>query len=207
VIDWTERRNQVEVRTDRQTYTCHRLVITAGAWAGKVLADLQALLTPERQVMLWVQPRRPQYFQPATFPVFYMQTAEGSFYGFPVYSVPGFKIGKYHHLKQEVDPDTIDRECHAEDERILREGIRRYFPDANGATMAMKACMFTNTRDEHFIIERRSGLPAITFAAGFSGHGFKFCSVVGEILAELVLDGGTRHDISLFASSRLFEER
>jgi sarcosine oxidase len=85
---------------------------------------------------------------------------------------------------------------------VLRDGICRYFPDADGPTLAMKTCIFTNTRDEHFIITRPAG-SRITVAAGFSGHGFKFCSVVGEIMAELALDGGTRHDISLFAPDRL----
>ena len=198
VIDWTERRGSIEVRTDRGTYTCHQLVVTAGPWAGKMLAGLQPLLTPERQVTLWVRPRRPEYFQPATFPVVYMHTPEGSFYALPSHEGSGFKIGRYHHLGQRVDPDTMDRECHAEDEGVLRDAVHRYFPDADGPTLAMKTCLFTNTPDEHFIITRLGG-SSITVAAGFSGHGFKFCSVVGEILAELALDGGTRHDISLFA--------
>jgi sarcosine oxidase len=177
-------------------------VVTAGAWTAKLLASMQSMLSPERQVMLWLQPHRPEYFQPATFPVVYMHAPEGGFYAFPSYGGAGFKIGKYHHLGQQVDPDTMDRDCHDEDERILREGVRHYFPDADGPTLAMKTCLFTNTRDEHFIIDRAAG-SRITVAAGFSGHGFKFCSVVGEILAELALDGATRHDISLFAPNRL----
>jgi len=200
VLDWTERDGHVDVRTDHTTYTCRQLIVTAGAWAGKLLKDLRPMLTPERQVMLWVAPLRPEYFQPATFPVVYMHTAEGSFYALPSHQGSGVKFGKYHHLEQRVDPDAMDRECHAEDERVLREGVRRYFPDADGPTLAMKTCLFTNTPDEHFVITRLAG--AITVAAGFSGHGFKFCSVVGEILADLALDGGTRHDISLFARDR-----
>jgi sarcosine oxidase len=200
VLDWTERRDGVDVRTDHGTYSCRQLIVTAGAWAGKLLARLQPLLVPERQVMLWVQPLRPEYFEPSTFPVVYMHAQEGSFYVLPSYQGSGVKIGRYHHLRQRVDPDTMDRECHVEDERILRAAIR-YFPDAGGATLAMKTCLFTNTPDEHFIITRLG--TSITVAAGFSGHGFKFCSVVGEILADLALDGGTRHDISLFAPNRL----
>src|SRR2546423_14272492 len=97
----------------------------------------------------------------------------------------------------------MDRECHAEDEEVLRQAVRRYFPDANGPTLAMKTCLFTNTRDEHFVIDVAATNPRIAVAAGFSGHGFKFCSVVGEILADLALDGATRHDISLFSIDRL----
>jgi sarcosine oxidase len=202
VLHWTERGGDVDVRTDRATYSCRQVIVTAGAWAGKLLQDLHAMLTPERQVMLWVQALRPEYFQPATFPVVYMHAAEGSFYALPSHEGSGVKFGKYHHLEQRVDPDAMDRECHPEDERVLREGVRRYFPDADGPTLAMKTCLFTNTPDDHFIITRLPGAP-VTVAAGFSGHGFKFCSVVGEILAELALDGGTRHDISLFTQDRL----
>ena len=201
VLDWNERADGVEVRTDRDTYACRQLVVTAGAWTGKLLDGLQPMLTPERQVMLWLQPRRPEYFQPATFPVVYLHASDGSFYGLPSHEGSGFKFGKYHHLNQQVDPDRMDRDCHAEDEGVLREGVRRFFPDADGPTLAMKTCIFTNTADEHFVIDRLAG-SSITVAAGFSGHGFKFCSVVGEILAELALDGGSRHDISLFAPGR-----
>jgi sarcosine oxidase len=202
VRDWNDRGDSVDVRTDRGTYSCRQLIVTVGAWTGKLPTGLQSVLTPERQVMIWIQPRRPEYFQPATFPVVYLHAPEGSFYGLPAHDGAGFKFGKYHHLGQDVDPDTMDRECHDEDERVLRESVQRYFPDACGPTLAMKTCIFTNTSDEHFVITRLAHSP-ITVAAGFSGHGFKFCSVVGEILAELALDGATRHDISLFAPNRL----
>ena len=85
---------------------------------------------------------------------------------------------------------------------MLREGLRRYFPDADGPTLAMKVCLFTNTSDEHFILDRHPDHPQVAIAAGFSGHGFKFCSVVGEILADLALDGATPHGIDLFRLDR-----
>jgi sarcosine oxidase len=203
VVGWTAGRDRVHVRTDRDVYEARRIVITSGPWASKLVPCLHKLLSVERQVMLWTQPLRPVRFEPDRFPVFYMQVREGRFYGFPVHEIPGFKIGKYHHRKQLVDPDTMDRRVDAEDEAVLRQAIRRYFPDADGPTMAMKVCLFTNTRDEHFIIDVLDDSPRVAIAAGFSGHGFKFCSVVGEVLADLTLDGGTRHDTSLFALSRL----
>jgi sarcosine oxidase len=135
--------------------------------------------------------------------VFYLHGDDGSFYGFPIVDDLGFKIGRYHHLHQVVDPDAVDRACHPEDEIVLRQAIQRYFPDADGPTVSLKTCLFTNTADEHFIIDALPGDPGIYVAAGFSGHGYKFCSVVGEILAELALDGSTRHDVSLFALDRL----
>jgi sarcosine oxidase len=136
-----------------------------------------------------------------------MAVPEGRFYGFPVYGIPGFKIGKYHHLKQLLDqPGQIDREIHPEDEEVLRAGIQRYFPDANGPTMAMKTCLFTNSPDEHFILDHHPDSANVCMAAGFSGHGYKFCSVVGEIMADLALEGGTRHEISEFSLKR-FDEK
>lgn len=203
VLGWDIQAAGVRVRTNRTTYAASRLVVTAGAWTTSVATHAAGLLTPERQVMLWSQPRRPEYFRVDNFPVFYIRMPEGGFYGFPIYAIPGMKIGKYHHRHETVDPDTMDRHAHLEDEEVVREGIRRYFPDADGPTMAMKTCLFTNTRDEHFIIDLLEHDPPIAIAAGFSGHGFKFCSVVGEILADLALDGGSRHEISLFSMKRL----
>jgi sarcosine oxidase len=202
VLDWRDREDGIDVRTDRGAYACRQLVVTAGAWTGQLINGLRGLLSPERQVMLWTEPRLPEYFVAARFPVVYLHAPDGSFYALPALDGAGFKFGKYHHLRQQVDPDTMDRECHDEDERVLREGLRRYFPDADGPTQAMKTCIFTNTSDEHFVITRPAG-SRMAVAAGFSGHGFKFCTVVGEILADLALDGGTRHDISLFAPDRL----
>ena len=111
-------------------------------------------------------------------------------------------MGKYHHLGEPIDPDDPDRECGPRDEAVLREFTERYFPDAAGPVMALKACMFTNTPDEHFLIDLHPAHPQVSFAAGFSGHGFKFCSVVGEIMADLATTGQTRHDIGMFRLDR-----
>jgi sarcosine oxidase len=199
---WHVSNGHVEVHTRRSTYRARRLVITAGPWAASQLPFLSGLAVPERQVVIWVQPRRPELFRVGRFPVFNMQAAEGHYYGVPIYSVPGVKLGKYHHLHQRVDPDAVDREIHLEDEQLLREGIARYLPDADGPAMALKTCVFTNSPDEHFILDRHPETPSVVLAAGFSGHGYKFCSVVGEIMADLAMDGGSRFDLSLFRLGR-----
>jgi sarcosine oxidase len=200
---WRADGARVHVTTASGTYEAGSLVVTAGPWVGELVPTLAALAIPERQVLLWAQPRRSEYFRSESFPVFTMQAPEGRFYGFPVSGVPGFKIGKYHHRRQSVRLDAIDRECYPEDEAVLREGLRRYFPDADGPTLAMKVCLFTNTSDEHFILDRHPDHPQVAIAAGFSGHGFKFCSVVGEIMADLVTEGTTQHKIDRFRLSRL----
>jgi sarcosine oxidase len=193
VIGWDASGGVVEVRTDRESYRARKLVITAGLWASQLCPLLRNLAIPERQVVLWAQSSRPELFQLGSFPVFNLEAPEGRFYGCPEYGVPGFKIGKYHHRRENVDPTSIDREIHSEDEAVLREGIRRYFPDADGPALAMKTCMFTNSPDEHFILDAHPEADNVYIAAGFSGHGFKFASVVGEIMTDLALDVGARY--------------
>jgi len=203
VRGWEARGDGVRVWTDTATYTAERLVLTVGAWARELVGPLlQGLAEPERQVLIWLGIRRPELFTPARFPVFNVLVPEGRFYGFPEWSVPGFKFGKYHHLAEQVDPDSIDRVANAADEAALRIFAERYFPDAAGATLDMQVCMFTNTPDEHFIVDVHPEYPQVSIAAGFSGHGFKFCSVIGEIMADLALDGATCHNIDLFRLRR-----
>jgi sarcosine oxidase len=203
VIGWDAGDTGVRVRTAAGEHRARRLVLTAGAWTGAVVPASAPALAPERQVMLWTEPLRPARFDVGVFPVFYINVPDGPFYGFPRHDGAGFKIGRYHHRGERVDPDAMNRGCDAEDEAVLRRGIRQYFPDADGPTLGMQTCLFTNTPDEHFAIDRLPDSPSVVVAAGFSGHGFKFCSVVGEILADLALDGGTRHDISIFGLGRL----
>ena len=204
VLDWAlgAGGSGVRVRTDRATYDADRLVVTAGPWASQLLPSLVRLAVPERQVLAWLQPQQPHLFTPQRFPVFNLAVDEGRFYGFPVFQIPGFKFGKYHHLEESVDPDRVDRECTPRDEAVLRTFAERYFPDGSGPTMALKVCMFTNSPDEHFIVDLHPEYPQVTLAAGFSGHGFKFCSVIGEILADLAQHRTTPHDISLFRLAR-----
>jgi sarcosine oxidase len=111
-----------------------------------------------------------------------------------------------HHRGQVVDPDVWDRSVvEPEDEAVLRAATSRYLPDADGPALTLKTCMFTNTPDEHFIIDTLPELPQVVAVSPCSGHGFKFASVVGEIAADLALEGDTDHDIDMFRIDR-FEE-
>ncbi len=202
ITSWEATGDGVRVSSDRAVYEADRLVVTAGAWAGKLVAELGATVTPERQVLGWFQPRDPALFQPSTFPVFNLSVDEGHFYGLPIHGAPGVKVGRYHHLEEACDPDAVDRECHPRDEEVLRSFVERYLPAGAGPTMALKACLFSNTPDEHFILDRHPEYAQVAIAAGFSGHGFKFCSVVGEIMADLTERGETSHDIGMFRLQR-----
>ena len=202
VLGWEIQNDSVSIRTNREVYSAARLVVTAGAWAAKLVPNVATYAIPERQVLGWFQPERPELFTPERFPVFGIWTEEGRYYGFPNYSVPGFKIGKSHHLFQKVDPDTMDREVHPEDEEVLRRFISRYFPLAAGELLDRKTCIYTNTPDEQFMIGVLPDQPQVSVAAGFSGHGFKFASVIGEIMADLAQNGVTNYDIELFRLDR-----
>lgn len=202
VTAWEAADGGVRVETDKGEYEADRLAIAAGAWTGKLVPDLADALEPERQVLAWLQPEVPDRFAPETFPVWNLQVPEGRFYGFPVFGVPGFKFGRYHHRDEVVDPDEMNREPTQADERVLREFAERYFPDGAGPTMRLQTCLFTNTPDEHFVVDTLPDRPNVAVAAGFSGHGFKFASVMGEVLADLALDGETDHEIGMFAIDR-----
>ena len=203
VLEWEPLEGGVRVRTDRGSYEADKLVVTAGAWDGELVDVLDGLAVPERQVLAWLQPTRPERFRPENFPVFNLLVDEGRFYGFPVHGVPGFKFGKYHHLEEVADPETLDRETHDYDEQLLRDFAERYFPDGCGPTMDLQACMFTNTPDNHFVIDLHPEYEQVSFASPCSGHGYKFASVIGEVMADLAETGITRHDISLFRLDRL----
>lgn len=202
VTHWKADGEGVRVITNRETYYADRLVLTAGPWTGKLLAAMHLPLQVERQVLGWFQPHQPELFQAGRLPVWGLVGDEGYAYGFPIYGVPGFKLGKYHHHRETVDPDTMNRTPDSRDEETLRAFLRRYFPLANGPTMALKSCIFTNTPDEHFILDHHPEWPQVILASTCSGHGFKMASVIGQILADLALAGKTKHPIDLFGLNR-----
>jgi sarcosine oxidase len=207
VLDWAAidgagEGEGVRVETDKRTYTADSLVLAAGAWNYTLADALDGLAVPERQVLAWFQPETPERFEPENFPVWNLGAPEGRFYGLPIYDVPGFKLGRYHHFDEQVDPDDWDREPNAADERLLRDFTGKYFPEAAGPTMGLATCLFTNSPDEHFIVDTLPEHPQVAVGAGFSGHGYKFASVIGEVLADLAWEGETDHPIDMFRLDR-----
>lgn len=202
VESWKHDEGGVTVRTDRGTYAADRLVVTAGAWTGQLFPSMADVLEPERQVLGWFQPTDPERFAPERCPVFVADVEEGHFYGVPSYEVPGFKVGKFNHLGETGTPDDLACEPDREDEHVLREFVEQYFPEAAGPTMGLSTCMFTNTPDGDFLLDVHPDYENVVVGAGFSGHGFKFASVVGEILADLTVDGETTHGIEPFRAAR-----
>ncbi|KAK9845939.1 hypothetical protein WJX81_006509 [Elliptochloris bilobata] len=197
-----EASGNVLVTTERGTYRGRRLVATAGAWIPRLVPQLQALCKVERQVVAWFGDAHPA-FSAEAFPVFVLHDEElGYYYGFPTHGNPGLKIGKFNHLQEEVDPDRQSREITPRDEEVMRAAVAKFFPQANGEMRHACVCVFTNTPDSHFIIDKHPEHPQVVVCSACSGHGFKFASVIGECLADLAQSGTTEHDISLHRLSR-----
>ncbi|TCP21302.1 N-methyl-L-tryptophan oxidase [Scopulibacillus darangshiensis] len=194
--------NGVKVQTKDKDYYADKLIITAGAWTGELLKDIKLALQPVRKVLGWFESDDGLY-NDARFPAFSFDLNNQLFYGTPSFGGSGVKIGR-HDAGQFVDPNKINREfgAHHSDEEDLRRFLNNYMPRAAGRLKQGKVCMYTRTPDEDFIIDSHPEYPHVAIAGGFSGHGFKFCSVVGEILSDLCLTGRTEHDLSPFSLSR-----
>ncbi|WP_244605603.1 N-methyl-L-tryptophan oxidase [Halorussus marinus] len=204
-VDWRPVGDGVEVTTERGRYRADRLVVAAGAWTGEVLPALREHLTPERRVMAWFRPEAPERFTPESFPVFIVDGEDHHTYGFPIHDVPGIKIGRTPEDPEAVDPDRMDREPTDAEAARLRAAVEAQFPAAAGTTLGLKTCLLTRSHDGHHYLGRHPDHPQVAVAAGFTGHGFKFCSAVGEALADLSVDGVVEreYDLDLFALDRL----
>ncbi len=203
VLRWHAASDRVQVETAGGRYEAGRLVIAAGAWAPVMLASLHMPLVIERQVVAWFRPVVLQAgFAPDRCPIHIWQTGQRFFYGFPSLDHESVKIAE-HAMGDPTTADDVRRGIAPEEiEEIREDFMARHMPAANGSLVSSTVCMYTMTPDTHFVIDRHPGHPNVAVACGFSGHGFKFAPVVGEILADLTLDGRTRHDISRFSAAR-----
>jgi sarcosine oxidase len=204
VQGWSETATGVTVTTAAGTYTAGQLVICPGAWAPQLLAELGIPITVERQVLYWLDPvggTAPFEDQP----IFINENANGmQIYGFPAIDGPdgGVKVA-FFRKGQECTPETIDRVVHPEEISAMRDRVTELLPALTGDCVHSATCMYSNTSDEHFVITRHPDYANVTVACGFSGHGFKFVPVVGEIVADLATTGTTAHPIALFDPQRL----
>jgi sarcosine oxidase len=197
------RASHVEVVTADARYQAGRVIVAAGAWMPKLLPDLAHVLRPEKRVLGWFSPRDPSPFALGRFPVFLIQDDADYWYGFPLYGKPAFKIAHHQHGHIKVDADTLDRmDVTPADEAFIRPALSRFLPAADGAMVDHAVCIYTMTPDEHFVIDTWPQDDRVLVASPCSGHGFKFATVTGEILADLAMHGTTRHDISLFRLGR-----
>jgi sarcosine oxidase len=196
------RRSGVCITTVREKIEADGAIIAAGPWMGKMLPHLHLPLSVTRQVVGWFAPEDAARFAPGRFPVFILETRHGVHYGLPFYGRSGVKVARHHHYNESVDPDTFSRQVTASDEAAIRAPLAEHLPDADGRVLAAQPCLYTMTPDGTFIIDRMPCFPHVVIASPCCGHGFKFSPVVGEIVADLVTQGSTAHDIGQFRLQR-----
>ena len=210
VFGWELTNQGVVVNTSEGNYTCSKIIVTAGPWSAKLMPTVKDNLTITRQTLMWIQPSEADSFRTPTFPCWFVvdKNQPGAYYGFPIADINdtknpiGFKFA-YHHPGSQTDPDQVDRQISEEDKKPLLDFIDQYIPKAKGQVLGVKTCLYSNSKDENFVIDF---LPEtngrVCFARGFSGHGFKFVSVIGEIMADLALHGKSDLPIEFLRANR-----
>ena len=209
VLEWKDDGSSIRVISSHGSYRCNTIVITSGSWTSKLIPKLPAKLKVTKQTLAWVNPKNPEQMSLGNFPCWFIDDpARGIFYGFPILPFENFggpiglKVAS-HTAGPVVDPDQVDRRVGAGDAETIRYLLSKYFPNAGDEIITLKTCLYTYTDDENFIIDHLPGYKKkVVIACGFSGHGFKFVSVVGEILADLALNGKTDLPIGFLALNR-----
>ena len=183
------------------TVRTKRLAICAGPWIGDIVAGCAAPVRVQRNVQLWFRPSVADYGIDR-FPAFLVERKQWPvpLYGFPDYGA-GVKAA-LHAYGEDTTARALDRAIRPADVDAVRAALDAWMPGAAGALIEGKACMYALTPDEHFIVDLHPDDRRVTIAGGFSGHGFKFAAVVGEIVADLVLAGRTSHPIDFLRLGR-----
>ncbi len=202
VRTWHAANGSVYLETSRNVYEAKRLVIAAGAWSVPLLAGLGIKLQLRRKSLYWYRPRTDDYRAERGFPGFLFDLPDGCFYGFPQIDEQGLKVAEHSGGQILTDPDNVDRQLDATDEARAVAFIQRHLPGVTAERMRHAVCMYTMSPDEHFILDRHPEFPEVAFAAGLSGHGFKFAGVLGEELARLALDGTRAPEAKFLAADR-----
>lgn len=203
VLEWQPRNRGVLVRTGSETYTAGKLLLSAGAWTKSLTHGANLPLVVERQVLLWFEPvSEREKFGPQHCPIFICEYADQRyFYGIPDLG-DGVKVA-IHHEGALTSPDDLDREVKPHEVEKVRSLLCQLLPGAAGRLLSSAVCMYTNTPDSHFIFDRHPAYEQVFVASPCSGHGFKFCPVMGELIATLFGGGDPAYDLSLFKIGRL----
>ena len=195
VLRWKPDGNAVEVVTDKETYSCANLVLSAGSWIKQLVPELP--LVVERQVLFWFASTRPEIFEPDRCPIHLWEHSPGKyFYGFPDVG-DGVKVAG-HHEGEITQPDKINRAVAQSEIAGMHAIAQPYMPALSDRCLESVVCMYTNTPDSHFLIDRHPQHPQILLVSPCSGHGFKFSAAIGEVVADLVVDRRSKFDLSLF---------
>jgi len=202
-VKWERDGEGVRVSTAKGEYHASRLLLSAGAWFNQLVAELNLPLVIERQVLLWFTPKtHPEHFAPPHCPIYIWEhEPDRIIYGFQNLG-EGVKVG-IHHEGEHTNPDHVRREVGADDINAMRGILRRIIPAIDTPPRATAVCLYTTTPDAHFLLDFHPHHPQVLLASLCSGHGFKFSSAFGEILTDLLLEGRSRFDLSLFRLERL----
>lgn len=192
----------VKIITEHTAFYAKKVIVTAGAWAAKLLPDLDLPIQPTRKTVGWFESPA-ELYNAAHFPSFYVEDHGKKYYGFPDLNGDGLKIGRSDG-GHAIDPNmqTQNFGHYETDEGELRTALETYMPHANGKLNQGKTCLYTISSDNNFIIDFHPDNNRVIFACGFSGHGFKFGSVMGEVLSQMAVAGQSQYDISIFSLER-----
>ena len=202
---WRVDGDGVVLETDRERYRADRLVLAAGSWIGQLLADLRLPLEIWRILHVHFEPERDDLFVAGRYPFALWEIPEGIYSAFPALPGQGVKFGR-HDTGEVCTPETARREVRPEEVESLRAMLNRFLPGAGGRVLWTLTCLYTMTPDHHFVIDRHPRYPHVVHASACSGHGFKFATVVGEILADLATEGTTPHRIEFLSAARFWRD-
>ncbi|MCA9240343.1 MAG: N-methyl-L-tryptophan oxidase [Planctomycetales bacterium] len=200
VVDWSYDAQCVRVRTEHEEWHAERLIIAGGAWAGGLLKELGLGLTIRRKSLFWFA--APAGHSPSDMPPYLFELPEGVFYGLPAIDDLGVKVGDHSAGTLLGKPEEINREIAPEEEAAVQGFLKQCLPGVSDQRTAHSTCYYTMSPDEHFMVDLHPQSPRVAFAAGLSGHGFKFTPVLGEALANLVMDHATDLPVGFLALNR-----
>jgi monomeric sarcosine oxidase len=202
VRSWSADGTGVSVHSDRGDFATKQLIIAAGPWAASLLAGVNVKLVVRRKSLFWFEASGSAYDASAGFPVFLYELPSGVFYGFPKIDSRGVKAAEHSGGHEIDDPLAVDRGIDTAESRRVANFLSACLPHVSSNVTDHSVCLYTMSPDEHFIVDRHPNHPNVVFAAGLSGHGFKFTPVLGRALAELALDGGTELPIDFLSLDR-----
>lgn len=201
IVSWKADGSGIVVRTDRETLRADALVICAGAWAGQLLMDIGVRFEVRRKPLFWFETLDDTYRKDHC-PAFLYELSQGIFYGTPQLGGDGVKVAEHTGGELVADPLDLDRQVTEKDLAPVEQFVRAFLPRASRRVTHHSVCMYTMSPDAHFVVDRHPVHPQVVFVAGLSGHGFKFTPVLGEIIADLVIDGQTKQPIDFLRRNR-----
>ncbi|MFL5595790.1 MAG: N-methyl-L-tryptophan oxidase [Gemmatimonadaceae bacterium] len=208
MLSWAPDGDGLRITTSRATYLSERLVLAAGPWTCQLAPELGLPLAIERQTVFWFEPDARISYDEQSFPIYAYEFKPGTLcYGFP--RMPrGVKASIMHDGASVSDPLNVVRTVGDTEVDALRIALRPILPSLADARVRETAvCLFTNTPDHDFLIDFHPRNPRVLISSPCSGHGFKFASAIGELQADLLIDGTTRFDLSPFSLSRWSDAR